>query len=1438
MNLEATKSNAMRTTRQNHHTPIHNRRLALLLGLAGLLLGALSPARAATLTVVNLDDSGPGSLRQAIADAAPGDTIDFSVTGTITLTSGELAFGKDLSIVGPGSANLTISGNNASRVFDLGSGTIVLSGLTIANGKALEGGGVRTKTSNLTLTNCAVVANDASYGGGIHASSTLNIIDSLVSSNVTHNVAGGMYVYGAATLLRTTVANNTGDGIYAYVAGLSCLNCTVSGNSGAGVALVSASAVLDSSTVYGNVAQIWGNGTAAFGNCIVGGTPGGESGLGGTLESLDYNLIQNTNGCTITGDTAHNIYGKDPLLGPLADNGGPTPTHALLPGSPAIDSGSSGGLTTDQRGESRPCNFASTPDADDGSDIGAFEVQGRSVTTLDDGGPGSLRQAIADAAPGDTIDFAVTGTITLTNGELVIDKDLTIRGPGATNLTVSGNNASRVFRVASGTVNISRLTVANGSTSGNAGGIKNSGTLTVSDCVIANNSGGWCGGIFNGDGWFSHEWVPSRLTVLDCSFLGNSGSQGGAITCWGTTHTIVKNSTFSANTADGGGAIEVQIQGNLAVTNCTLSGNTGRVGAAIMNLSGRVSVSSSTIFSNHSSYVGGIQVDNSYWSETSTFLFDTILFGNDGADFEGPLNSLDFNLIGNTNGCTITGDTAHNIYGKDPLLGPLADNGGPTWTHALLPGSPAIDHGSSNGLTTDQRGLARSFDFPAYYDAADGSDIGAVEMQEAPQTGPVFVVNATDDSDDSVPGIAHCSLREAIHAANSTPGSNSIVFATTVPGVMTGVTGTVTLTNGQLSISEDLSVIGPGAKELTISGNDSSRIFHIPGPFLVTLSGLMLADGFAKGPNTGAGESYGGAIFSQGRLRLEQCILRDNAADESGGAVYHSSYSGGTLTVLESVLHNNEARSGVGGAICNSGLAAVIASCISSNQASGGGGIWGVFAGSDTRLTNTTISCNTASDTGGGLGFAIDSTLSADSCTICSNRAGAYGGGISLGGEYDDLFTLRNCIVAGNSALTSPDVSGPRELISGDFNLVQNTNGITIIGLTTHNLYNQDPKLGPLADLGGPTPTHALRFDSPAIDAGHSGGLTTDQRGLLRPIDDPTTPNADGGDGSDIGAYEADPNLRILAIEKADADIRLRFNTLFGLTYAVERTDSLVPPAVWTPVLGAEVVAGSGGTATVIDPAGGGAPQRFYRARNDSPQGGGESRSALNFDGGDRVIIADQPALNPSTMTVETWVNFERLAYGDGWSPTDSQLFVTKGGETTQGCYWFWQGGSSPRDIGLAFVIGPSHSSPALVGASVALQTDRWYHIAGTYDGSSMVLYLDGQMVASNQVGAAVIGNSSPLYLGFNDAWPFYLTGQMDDVRLWNYARTEAEIRAAMHSTLTGNEPGLAGCWDFNEPANSQIVRDRSPNGCHGQLGSSPALDGDDPTRVVRGPIR
>ncbi len=139
--------------------------------LSALCLIALS-TQAATSTVTNTNDSGAGSLRQAIADAHDGDTIDFGVTGTITLMTGELLVGKSITINGPGSDHLTVDGNHASRVFYVSGGvTATIAGLAITNGSASDwGGGIYNDQSALTVNNCNIVGNFAPGWG--EASST------------------------------------------------------------------------------------------------------------------------------------------------------------------------------------------------------------------------------------------------------------------------------------------------------------------------------------------------------------------------------------------------------------------------------------------------------------------------------------------------------------------------------------------------------------------------------------------------------------------------------------------------------------------------------------------------------------------------------------------------------------------------------------------------------------------------------------------------------------------------------------------------------------------------------------------------------------------------------------------------------------------------------------------------------------------------------------------------------------------------------------------------------------------------------------------------------------------------------------------------------------------------------------------------------------------
>ena len=360
----------------------------------GILLFGVSLqlySQALAITVTNLNDSGPGSLRQAIADAPAGGTIDFAVTGTIVLTSGQLVFTNDLTVNGPGATNLTVSQNLGDRILEVSNGDVTISGLAIANGRPLgnyeDGGGIKNLAA-LTLRNCLVASNYANRnGGGIYNEGTLIVQDSLIKSNTAGVLGGGIanFYGGATTIVGSTICSNNADIFHGWVAGggihtgsnryLVVSNSTVSGNQWYGIMSYGGggeTVLISSSTLANNQQGDMGTegGHAVIRNSII-------KACGGFFTSEDYNLIQSTEFSTfITGATNHNIYGLDPKLGPLADNGGPTPTHALRFDSPAIDAGQSGGVITDQRGLPRPIDGPNIPNADggDGCDIGAYEA--------------------------------------------------------------------------------------------------------------------------------------------------------------------------------------------------------------------------------------------------------------------------------------------------------------------------------------------------------------------------------------------------------------------------------------------------------------------------------------------------------------------------------------------------------------------------------------------------------------------------------------------------------------------------------------------------------------------------------------------------------------------------------------------------------------------------------------------------------------------------------------------------------------------------------------------------------------------------------------------------------------------------------------------------------------------------------------------------------
>jgi len=227
------------------------------------------------------------------------------------------------------------------------------------------------------------------------------------------------------------------------------------------------------------------------------------------------------------------------------------------------------------------------------------------VTNLNDAGDGSLRQAIFDTPPGGTVDFqpGLTGTITLTSGELAILKDLTIAGPGPGLVTVSGNHGSRVFSIGITLhVTISGLMIINGQTpSGqNGGGITNSGTLTLTDSIVTGNSASVGGGIQN----------TGTLTVTNSRVNGNSASGSGGINNDGRLN--IAGSTLNSNNAAGGGAVGNSNSGTAVITDSTLGYNQGGgSGGGIRNNGGTATIIRSIIIGNSTpgGNAGGIFTD-------------------------------------------------------------------------------------------------------------------------------------------------------------------------------------------------------------------------------------------------------------------------------------------------------------------------------------------------------------------------------------------------------------------------------------------------------------------------------------------------------------------------------------------------------------------------------------------------------------------------------------------------------------------------------------------------------------------------------------------------------------------------------------------------------------------------------------------------------------
>ena len=377
------------------------------------------------------------------------------------------------------------------------------------------------------------------------------------------------------------------------------------------------------------------------------------------------------------------------------------------------------------------------------------------VTNTNDNGLGSLRNALDIATDGDQINLNVMGSIILnpTYGELIIDKEVTIQGPGADLLSISGGGSSRVLYIeAVDTVNISDLSIISGDATGYdhsdpgalyGGGIYNrSENLAITDCTISGNKSGYDGaGMFNCSctnptltnctftGNSSNEmgggvcnWSDSTPTLTNCTFTGNSANQrGGGMYNYYSSPEIT-NCTFNGNSAAGGGGI-CNCECNPTLINCTFNGNTsiGNGGGIYNRINCSPEVTNCTFTLNSADLGGGMY----NFKDSSPRVTNCIFWDAAGGEI---CNYLDVTnpSTPDLSYCVVQssdvgdGTSFNNIISEDPMLAPLDDNGGPTWTCALRGGSSAIDAGTVSGAPdTDQRGISRP--------ARAGYDIGAYE---------------------------------------------------------------------------------------------------------------------------------------------------------------------------------------------------------------------------------------------------------------------------------------------------------------------------------------------------------------------------------------------------------------------------------------------------------------------------------------------------------------------------------------------------------------------------------------------------------------------------------------------------------------------------------------------------------------------------------------
>ena len=593
-----------------------------------------------------------------------------SISSTIGVSDGQ-----SVALDASGSpGRVTLDGGGAVEVFSVSGGGLTLKGLTLAHGQG-----------------------NGTSAGAIENNGTLAVVNSTLAGNKSVGGRGGAIANaGTATVTGSTLVGNTSalGGAILNTGTLSIAASTLSGNDAfeGGALYNGGEATITNSTLAANRAGTAGAaifssaGGVSIAATIVAGS-GPSSCAGQAPTDRGYNLEDDAGGSCAFTAAQHDVVGEDPQLGPLADNGGPTQTLAVPFASPATDRiPTSSGLcpSTDQRGQPRPDRGESA------CDIGAYENQSENACPTNESQLNELINSqgpLTVSCPNPT-KIAITVPVTVTKN-ITIDASASA-GP----ITLQGAGSSRLF-VNFGALKLIGVTLSGGSAS--AGGAiynEGSGTLTIADSTLTGNSAAGAGGAI---------WSGGTLIITASLLAGNTaGTRGGALATGPSGRTSIADSTLTANNAGDGAAVA---NGNpLTISNSTVAANTAGAGGSAISSAGRLTASA-TVFAHNKPASCAIT---------------------------GPFTDRGYNLEDDPNdSCNLSLST--DILGQDPKLGPLANNGGPTQTLALLPGSPAIDRiPLTSGLcpATDQRGSPRP--------GAPGTscDIGAYEASSAGLAAP------------------------------------------------------------------------------------------------------------------------------------------------------------------------------------------------------------------------------------------------------------------------------------------------------------------------------------------------------------------------------------------------------------------------------------------------------------------------------------------------------------------------------------------------------------------------------------------------------------------------------------------------------------------------------------------------------------------------------